>query len=199
MSEVLIIFFVLAGLVVGLGWLAYMALSLNKTVGWLVSDMVDLGEMHGTMGRDDDDGVVHPAVLGAALGGRVTATEARLDARMSTLQDHESRIDDAFAAISGMHKRIGVAVKDADIARGLAMQPVSEHATCALCGKVGHVADMEGMGWEDCLELALDGAPVIKPIPTDAPSHFHPECLVSAGCERVEAVAGGWRRKVVEE
>ena len=133
-------------------------------------------------------------VVTRLVDGRVTATEARLDARMSTLQDHESRIDDAFAAISGMHKRIGVAVKDADIARGLAMQMVEGHATCALCGKVGHVADMEGM-----LMLELHQLPVSLPVMDHGHVgdvvHLHPECLVDAGCERVDAVAGGWRQK----
>ena len=110
------------------------------------------------------------------------------------------RIDDAFAAISRMHKRIGVAVKDADIARGLAMQPVSDpptHAPCALCGKQGHVVDMEGMTGLDMCSLTGKTGPMAMSAALES-VHLHPECLVEAGCERVEAVAGGWRRKVVE-
>jgi len=115
-------------------------------------------------------------------------------------------VDGRLAALEASDRLNVVLLRDVeqDVSRVVtiarcATDGATTHAQCALCGKVGHVADMEGMGWEDCLELALDGAPVIKPIPTDAPSHFHPECLVSAGCERVEAVAGGWRRKVVAE
>ena len=114
-------------------------------------------------------------------------------------------VDGRLAALEASDRLNVVLLRDVeqDVSRVVtiarcATDGATTHAQCALCGKVGHVADMDVMS--EAALIAMVG-PVchFDAMIIGGSYYLHPECLAEAGCERVAAVAGGWRRKVVAE
>ena len=116
-----------------------------------------------------------------------------LTAAESILTSHESRLD----ALEASDRLSAALLRDVEryIEHMSALEAPS-HAPCALCGKQGHVADMEAIGCADFVALRNGGW---RGDWSDTPVHCHPSCLVSAGYEHVDAVAGGWRKAEGED
>jgi len=118
----------------------------------------------------------------------VIGLRKRIDLRESIAPDFrfnvlESRLDALELSASDARARLNDQLRALDSSGGT----VAIHAPCDLCGKQGHVADMEWMSYGEARTLGL--------VLDHAQAHLHPECLLAEGCEHVDAVAGGWRRK----
>jgi len=146
--------------------------------------------------------------LCASVGLMIADSRLRtLESDMSTankritysILDGDEALTAAEGRLDALERSLSIALKDSDRAYSLALQCPqlpAEHAPCALCGKQGHVADMEAIGCADFVALRNGGW---RGDWSDTPVHCHPSCLVSAGYEHVDAVAGGWRKAEGED
>ena len=143
------------------------------------------------LGRECDERLTRLSRAVRALDDR--AEDAEADARLL-----HCRVDCCVDAGARIERSLSIALKDSDRAYSLALQcpqVPDPHAPCALCGKQGHVADMERLTCADAMGAGLHDHVAHL---LDAPAkYYHPTCLVEAGYEHVESVAGGWRKKEV--
>jgi len=151
---------------------------LGERVDWALDGVYEhMARTRGIVG--DVDKSQH--VLCRGFDGRLDALEASDRLNVVLLRDVEQDVSRVVT-----------------IAR-CATDGATTHAQCALCGKVGHVADMDVMSEAALIAMVGPVCCHFDAMIIGGPYYLHPECLAEAGCERAAAVAGGWRRKVVAE